>query len=225
MIILKTQSKWRWIIAGYLFLAGLGAGAYITGVISGWIGGEWAALSKIGVALGFPCVAVGCGLLILDLGKPINFWRAAMRPNTSWMARGTIIISTFMFLSVIHLAFWIWPFANTLAEGARNVIGAPEFARMKQRPILINCGRGGLVDEAALVNALDEGQIAGAGIDCLTAEPPDPTNPLLKVLDRRNVIVTPHTAWASDEARGIVWDQVIEQIENYHRGEPGNRVV
>lgn len=112
-----------------------------------------------------------------------------------------------------------------LTPATRNVIGAPEFARMKRRPILINCGRGGLVDEAALVNALDEGQIAGAGIDCLTSEPPDPTNPLLKVLDRRNVIVTPHTAWASDEARRIVWDQVIEQIENYHRGEPGNRVA
>jgi glycerate dehydrogenase len=98
-------------------------------------------------------------------------------------------------------------------------------AEIVHRPILINCGRGGLVDEAALVNALNEGQIAGAGIDYLTAEPPDPTNSLIKVLDRRDVIVTPHTAWASDEARGIVWDQVIEQIENYHRGEPGNRVV
>ena len=123
MLILKTQTKWRWIIAGYLFLAGLGAGAYITGVVAGFIGGEWASLSKIGVALGFPCVAFGCALLILDLGKPLNFWRAAMRPQTSWMARGTIIISAFMVLSVIHLAFWIWPFANTLSEGARNVIG------------------------------------------------------------------------------------------------------
>jgi formate-dependent nitrite reductase membrane component NrfD len=87
MLILKTQTKWRWIIAGYLFLAGLGAGAYITGVVAGFIGGEWASLSKIGVALGFPCVALGCALLILDLGKPLNFWRAGMRPQTSWMGR------------------------------------------------------------------------------------------------------------------------------------------
>ncbi|MCK4412348.1 MAG: polysulfide reductase NrfD [Candidatus Eisenbacteria sp.] len=122
MLILKAQTKWRWIIAGYLFLAGLGAGAYITGVVAGFLGDEWAQLSKIGVALGFPCVAVGCGLLIFDLGRPLNFWRAAMRPNTSWMARGTIIISTFMVLGAIHIAFWIWPFGG-LSAGARAVIG------------------------------------------------------------------------------------------------------
>jgi glycerate dehydrogenase len=112
-----------------------------------------------------------------------------------------------------------------LTPATRNLIAAREFARMKRRPLLINCGRGGLIDEAALVAALDEGQIAGAGIDCLTSEPPLPTNPLLNVLERRNVIVTPHTAWASDEARGIVWRQVIELIEAYCRGEATNRVA
>jgi len=112
-----------------------------------------------------------------------------------------------------------------MTPATRNLIAAREFARMKRRPLLINCGRGGLIDEAALVAALDEGQIAGAGIDCLTSEPPLPTNPLLNVLERRNVIVTPHTAWASDEARGIVWRQVIELIEAYCRGEATNRVA
>ncbi len=122
MVIYKAQSKWRWIIAGYLFLAGLGGGAYITGVVADFLGGEWAPLGKIGVALGFPCVAVGCGLLILDLGKPQNFWRAFMRPNTSWMARGTLIIMSFMAVGAIHIAFWIWPFGG-LTEGARAVLG------------------------------------------------------------------------------------------------------
>ena len=112
-----------------------------------------------------------------------------------------------------------------LTPATRNLIAAREFARMKRRPLLINCGRGGLIDEAALVAALDEGQIAGAGIDCLTSEPPLPTNPLLNLLERRNVIVTPHTAWASDEARSIVWRQVIELIEAYCRGEATNRVA
>ncbi len=124
MLILKAQTKWRWIIAGYLFLAGLGAGAYATGVVADFLGGEWAQIAKIGVALGFPCVAVGCGLLILDLGKPQNFWRAFMRPNCSWMARGTLIIMTFMGLGAIHIAFWIWPFSGLgEAEGLRQTLG------------------------------------------------------------------------------------------------------
>ncbi|MFH1745763.1 MAG: NrfD/PsrC family molybdoenzyme membrane anchor subunit [Planctomycetota bacterium] len=120
---LKPQSKWHWLIAAYLFLAGLGAGAYITGAVASFLGEEWQAIAKIGVCLGFPCVAVGCLFLLADLGKPINFWRAAMRPNTSWIARGTIIITIFMILGFIHIVFWVWP-SNALAEatGARNLI-------------------------------------------------------------------------------------------------------
>jgi len=122
-MILKAQTKWGWIIAGYLFLAGLGAGAYVTGVVADFTGGEWAPLAKIGVTLGFPCVLVGCALLILDLGTPMNFWRAFMKPATSWMARGTIIISIFMILGAIHIAFWVWPFSGLgEATGLRSLI-------------------------------------------------------------------------------------------------------
>ena len=96
---------------------------------------------------------------------------------------------------------------------------------MQRRPLLINCARGGLVDEADLVAALDAGQIAGVGFDCLTTEPPAADNPLLRILDRPNVIVTPHTAWASDEAMTGLWQQVIFHIENFHRGAPSNRVA
>ena len=122
---LKAQSKWGWLVAAYLFLAGLGGGAYVTGVVADRLGPEWAGIAKIGVCLGFPCVAAGCLFLLLDLGSPVNFWRAAMRPNTSWIARGTIIISMFMVVGFIHVAFWLWPF-NGLAEseGARRCLGA-----------------------------------------------------------------------------------------------------
>lgn len=122
---LKAQSKWSWLIAAYLFLAGLGAGAYVTGVAADHFGGEaWTGIAKIGVSLGFPCVAIGCIFLIADLGAPANFWRAAMRPNTSWIARGTMIISVFMILSIIHTAYWLWPF-DRLAEATatRHFIG------------------------------------------------------------------------------------------------------
>ncbi len=112
-----------------------------------------------------------------------------------------------------------------LMPATRNMIAAAEFAKMKKRPLLINCARGGLVDEAALVDALDKGQIAGAGFDCLTTEPPAPDNALRKVLGRPNVIVTPHVAWASDEAMQTLWNQVVEHIENFNAGRPSNRVV
>jgi formate-dependent nitrite reductase membrane component NrfD len=78
-------------------------------------------VSKIGVFLGMPCVLIGCLFLLLDLGKPINAWRVWMKPGTSWMARGTIIIVLFMIFAAIQTAFWIWPFPGAI-ENARGVI-------------------------------------------------------------------------------------------------------
>lgn len=112
-----------------------------------------------------------------------------------------------------------------LTPATRDTIAAPEFARMKKRPLIVNCGRGGLVNEADLVDALDRGQISGVGFDCLTSEPPRSDNPLLKVLNRPNVIVTPHVAWASNEAMQSLWDQVIRHINNFHAGQPSNRLA
>ena len=111
-----------------------------------------------------------------------------------------------------------------LLPGTRGMLAMPEFRQMKKRPLIINCGRGGLVDEADLVRALDLGLIAGIGFDCLTSEPPRPDNPLLAVLDRPNVIVTPHVAWASMQAMQEVWDQVVGHIENFQSGRPSNVV-
>ena len=120
----KAQSKWSWLIAAYLFLAGLGGGAYVVGVAADFLGQGWETIARIGVCLAFPCVAVGCIFLILDLGSPANFWRAAFRPNTSWIARGTIIITCFMIIGALHIAFWIWPFNNPPASpGSRHVLG------------------------------------------------------------------------------------------------------
>ena len=111
---------------------------------------------------------------------------------------------------------------SPLMPSTRNMIATPEFERMKNTAILVNTSRGGLVDEAALVDALERGLIAGAGFDVLTKEPPEPDNPLLKVLERTNFILTPHTAWASDEAQTEVWRQVIHHLEKFQAGEPTN---
>ncbi|GHB40635.1 glycerate dehydrogenase [Pseudovibrio japonicus] len=111
-----------------------------------------------------------------------------------------------------------------LTPETRGMISTPEFEAMKQKPILINTSRGGLVDEAALVGALDNQQIAAAGFDVLTTEPPQTDNPLLGILDRPNVIVTPHVGWASEEAMQTLWDQLISHMENFHKGTPTNAV-
>jgi glycerate dehydrogenase len=107
-----------------------------------------------------------------------------------------------------------------LMPATRDTIAMPEFRKMKRRPLLINASRGGLVNEADLVRALDEGLIAGAGFDCLTSEPPGDDHPFWQIVERPNVIVTPHVAWASDEAMQAVSDQVIGNIESFQRGTP-----
>ena len=109
-----------------------------------------------------------------------------------------------------------------LKPGTRDLIGIEEFRKMKKHPLIINTARGGLVNEADLVTALNEGLIGGAGFDVLTKEPPAADNPLLTVIDRPNVILTPHVAWASDEAMEGLWAQVVEHIENFQKGTPSN---
>ncbi len=112
-----------------------------------------------------------------------------------------------------------------LTPQTRNMLAMSEFRKMTRRPLIINTARGGLVDEADLVEALDEGLISGFGFDTLTSEPPAEDHPFLAVLERPNVIVTPHVAWASDSAMQILWDQVVEMTEAVIEGEPFNRVV
>jgi glycerate dehydrogenase len=111
-----------------------------------------------------------------------------------------------------------------LTSATRDLIGINELSKMKRSALLINTARGGLVDEAALVQALVIGLIAGAGFDVLTVEPPKNGNPLLD-LRRPNFILTPHVAWASDEAMQSLADQLIDNIEAWVAGRPQNLVT
>ena len=110
-----------------------------------------------------------------------------------------------------------------LTPQTANMIGEAELQQMKPGAILINCGRGGLVDEAALVAALKYGQIGGAGFDVLTQEPPRDGNPLLKAR-LPNLIVTPHIAWASQEAANRLFDILLNNINRFVAGNPQNLV-
>jgi polysulfide reductase chain C len=117
-----VQTEWRWLIAIYLFLAGVGGGAYITGVTADFLG--WSRLANIGVCISWPLVLIGCLCLLGDLGNVRNAWRVARKPDTSWIARGTLIISTFMIVSFIHTVLWIWPGTAGGADVAlRHVVG------------------------------------------------------------------------------------------------------
>jgi glycerate dehydrogenase len=113
---------------------------------------------------------------------------------------------------------------SPLLPETRNMIGEAQLRSMKRSAILINTARGGLVDEPALVKALNQGWIAGAGFDVLTTEPPREGNPLLE-LHRPNLIVTPHIAWASMGAMQFLADQLIDNIDAWSRGAPQNLVT
>ncbi len=110
-----------------------------------------------------------------------------------------------------------------LNDQTRNMIGARELAMMKRSALLINTARGGLVDEAALAQALKDGVIGGAGFDVLSKEPPVPENPLLG-LHLPNFILTPHVAWASAGAMQTLADMLVDNVEAFVAGKPVNVV-
>lgn len=111
-----------------------------------------------------------------------------------------------------------------LTPETRGLIGEAELKRLPTHALLINTARGGIVDEAALAQALINGELGGAGIDVLTDEPPVHGNPLL-AKGIPNLIVTPHIAWASREARQRLIDEVTLNIEAFLQGRMRHRVA
>ncbi|MCT8596308.1 2-hydroxyacid dehydrogenase [Glaesserella parasuis] len=103
-----------------------------------------------------------------------------------------------------------------LTETTQNLINAETLALMKPTAYLINTGRGPLVDEAALLDALENGTIAGAAVDVLVKEPPAIDNPLIQAAKRLpNLLITPHVAWASDSAVTTLVNKVAYNIEEF----------
>lgn len=103
-----------------------------------------------------------------------------------------------------------------LTDQTNKLMNQAAFAKMKPNAIFINVGRGAIVDELALADALNNNQIAAAGLDVLAIEPMSPSNPLLTIKDSNRLIITPHIAWASVEARtnlmNIIHGQITEWI-------------
>jgi glycerate dehydrogenase len=105
-----------------------------------------------------------------------------------------------------------------LTAETRHLLDAATFAAMKPGMIVINTARGALIDEAALEAALDAGVVAGAGLDVAPAEPPPEGAPILRLAARRDVIVTPHVAWASAGAMRDLADKVTANIQAFLTG-------
>ncbi|PSU94485.1 glycerate dehydrogenase [Photobacterium kishitanii] len=111
-----------------------------------------------------------------------------------------------------------------LTSATNNMIAAPQFELMKPNAIIINTGRGGLINEQALIDALLSQQIAGAGIDVFTQEPAPMSNPLIAHSHLPNLILTPHVAWGSDSAIQALVNQLIDNINSFHQGTHKNRL-
>ena len=108
-----------------------------------------------------------------------------------------------------------------LTPKTEEIVNAENLSRMKSSAYIINTGRGPLIDEQALADALNNGQIAGAGLDVLSTEPPSADNPLLSA---KNCVITPHIAWASLEARGRLLDTAAENVASFAKGSTQNLV-
>ena len=108
-----------------------------------------------------------------------------------------------------------------LSADTRNLVNANTIAQMKPSAILINTGRGPLIDEQALADALNSGRIAAAAVDVLSTEPPAADNPLLTA---RNCFITPHIAWATREARQRLMDIAVGNLKAFAEGKPVNVV-
>ncbi|MCC5942564.1 MAG: D-2-hydroxyacid dehydrogenase [Balneolaceae bacterium] len=112
---------------------------------------------------------------------------------------------------------------SPLSTHTENLINSEKLALMKSNSILINMGRGGIVNEDDLLTALLSETIQAAAIDVLSVEPPEKNHPLI-VNQPRNLLITPHVAWASRQARQRLVDQVVSVLESFRTGNLKNRV-
>jgi len=115
----QLQHEWGWLIAIYLFLGGIGGGAYVIAALNSILGKSPESVT-VGLWIGFPALLIGTLFLIADLGTPTKAFLAAMKPGTSWIARGTIIISLFMVFSFIHLVMHA---LLQTPDSTKNVVG------------------------------------------------------------------------------------------------------
>jgi formate-dependent nitrite reductase membrane component NrfD len=181
----QLQHDWSWLIAVYLFLGGVGGGAYTIAAINSFLGTGLELSTTVGLWIAFPALLIGTLFLIADLGSPTRAVLAGMKPGTSWIARGTWIISLFMVLSFVHLILHQFTDVGTTALVNIISIAGIVFAigTMAYTGILLGASKGipfwrsGVVPVIFVISATVTGHFAimlgmaliGSGTDLLAA--------------------------------------------------------
>lgn len=105
----QVQTTWRGMVGIYLFLGGVGAGAYVVAAVGTFLGQKWLPFINAGLTISFPLVIIGTIFLLAHLGVPARAPRAIAKPKTSWISRGVLVLSVFIVLSIIHFAGQVAP--------------------------------------------------------------------------------------------------------------------
>ena len=153
-------------------------------------------------------VAVAFGMNVLATSRTVT--DQSRRKNFKWVSMDELLSQA----DVVSLHCPLLP-------ETKEIINEVTLAKMKQSAFFINTSRGPLVDERALANALNNGLIAGAGLDVLSSEPPEADNPLFKA---KNCIITPHIAWATIEARTRLMNLAVRNFSSFMMGAAENVV-
>ena len=190
--------------------------------------GEWQKASTF-CMLNFPIMELESKTLGIvgygDLGQAVaKLARAlgmtvkiAARPNSETIPQGRVAFDEL--IKEVDILSLHCP----LTEQTKDLVDDAVIAQMKPGSYIVNCARGGVVNEEALAQALRSGQLAGAATDVLSQEPPTDDNPLLAA-DLPNLIITPHSAWGSQAARTTIVAQAAENIAAFKKGEKLRRV-
>jgi formate-dependent nitrite reductase membrane component NrfD len=167
----QLQRHWGWLIAIYLFLGGVGAGAYAIAAINSFLGKEMELSTRVGFWIGFPALLIGSICLLADLGTPARAVLSGIKVRTSWIARGVWIISAFMILSFLHLVLFLGG-QRIASEGGMGlsviaILGIiTAFGTMAYTGLLLGASKGipfwrtGMVPVVFVVSALVTGHCA-----------------------------------------------------------------
>ena len=164
---------------------------------------------------------IGCGKIGFEVAKRISAFGVKVMAFDPYIQRTGEKIELTDLETVLRKSDFI-SIHCPLNESTQHLIGEQEFQKMERKPLLINTSRGPIVNEKALIQALEEGRISGAGLDVLETEPPDSKNPMLKM---ENVIFSPHVGFYSEESISELKRRTAKNVSDVLRGRwPGSVV-
>ena len=164
---------------------------------------------------------IGCGKIGFEVAKQISAFGVKVMAFDPYIQRTGEKIELTDLETVLRKSDFI-SIHCPLNDSTQHLIGEQEFKKMERKPLLINTSRGPIVNEKALIQALEEGRISGAGLDVLETEPPDSKNPMLKM---ENVIFSPHVGFYSEESISELKRRTARNVSDVLRGRwPGSVV-